>query len=221
MPDISPKPCFILLPGFAPDAMPVAPLKRRLEAAGHPVIAANFWGSNPRRDFSSMTVGQCLDGVRAVIEEAKLKSPIVVGIGVSLGGALLLEHAKTHNDLRTIISIGTPFRLKKRMLFGFLAAIAPYVNPAWSVADKIRMLRLSPLGAAPMVYRYLEGDFLKGLERITTPVVFLHSKRDAVTDYRAIEPFAGKLSSSEKRIAILNNGDHVINYDADVIMEYV
>ena len=82
-------------------------------------------------------------------------------------------------------------------------------------------MRLPPLGVSPAVYAYLEGDFLRGLERIQSPVVFLHSKLDGVTDYRAVSEYAERLSSSKKHVVVLKNGDHVINYDADVIMKYI
>jgi len=70
-----------------------------------------------------------------------------------------------------------------------------------------------------MVAEYLEGDFLKNLEKMNTPVLLMQSKNDGVTDYRVLEKFIAKFPNSRKKIVYMKNTDHVIGYDVKIIME--
>lgn len=115
--------CFILLPGFSPDDVPVKGIKADIEKLGYAAVAANFWGVKPRGghapggndpaiNLSTLTIEECKSGVTSLIDKARQKYKYVVGIGISLGGALLLEHAKEHDDLFCVVSVGTPFSIK-------------------------------------------------------------------------------------------------------------
>ncbi len=213
------KICFLLLPGFSPDYKPVLTLKRALEKRGYAAIANNFFGDLVVDDFKKLTIKQCQKNISDIINQACLKYDRVIGIGVSLGGALLLEHAKTTNNLYGIVSIGTPFKLKYRRLMRIGEFLLPIAYPIWKLFEKIKRLRLLPIGAEPVVVQYLENDFLQKLENVQVPVLFLHSKKDLVTDYRALPEFTGKISSQHKKIILSENGNHVINHDPEFIFE--
>src|SRR5690349_14503400 len=92
------KPCFILVPGLAPDTQPMLPLEKYLEDLGYEVLVANFWGEDDRTDFTRLTIADCQRGMRELVSRVKRDHELVVGIGISLGGALMLEDAKTHQD---------------------------------------------------------------------------------------------------------------------------
>lgn len=211
------KTCFILLPGFSPDHIPVLPLKRVLEDKGYVTIASAFFGDQTFEYFSLLTIKQCHDHVSHLIHSAKQDYERVIGIGVSLGGALLLEYAKTNNDLDGIVSIGTPFKLKYRRLMSAGELMLPIVYPVWRYFEKMKRLRLLPIGAGPVVINYLENEFLQKLEDISTPILFLHSKKDLVTDYRALPKFSERISSKQKKIILSENGNHVIDHDPGFI----
>ena len=215
------KICFILIAGFAPDETPVLELKKVLEKRGYDAIAKGFFGNMMNQDFHLFTATECIKNISELIDDTKCKYDKVFGIGISLGGAFLLEYAKKKNNLDGIISIGTPFRLKNRQLIRLGKMFFPLVYPIWKQLQKIKKLRLVPIGAGNMVVEYLQNDFIKGLDTITTPLLFLHSKKDPVTDYRAIEEFSTRILSARKKIVFFDNGNHVINNDAESIITQV
>ncbi len=156
--------CFLLLPGFAPDAIPVLGIKAHLEEMGYNAVATNFWGNFLLQDFSKLTIENCKEGIAKQIDELSAQYTHVIGIGVSLGGALLLEYAKENNKLHCIISIGTPFELKQKFLIKVGFALYPIFLWRWKFLQRFKSQRPIPLPAAPMVARYLTGDFLKNME---------------------------------------------------------
>jgi esterase/lipase len=212
------KICFILIAGFAPDETPVLELKKSLEKRGYDSIAKGFFGNMMNQDFHLFTATECIKNISKLIDDAKCKYDKVFGIGISLGGAFLIEYAKKKNNLDGIASIGTPFRLKKQKLIKIGQMFFPLVYPVWKQLQKIKKLRLLPIGAGNMVVKYLQNDFIKGLDTITVPLLFLHSKKDPVTDYKAIEKFSAQISSTRKKTVFFDNGNHVINNDAESII---
>ena len=212
------KICFILIAGFAPDETPVLELKKALEKRGYDAIAKGFFGNMMNQDFHLFTADECIKNISKLIDDTKYKYDKVFGIGISLGGAFLLEYAKKKNNLDGIVSIGTPFRLKKQRLIRIGQIFFPFVYPVWKQLQKIKKLRLLPIGAGKIMVEYMQKDFVKGLNTITTPLLFLHSKKDPVTDYRAIEKFSAQIPSARKKTVFFDNGNHVIDNDAESIV---
>jgi esterase/lipase len=210
--------CFVLLPGFSPDFVPVLDLKTSFERRGYHVVATNFFGNAAVDDFAELTIEQCQKEIASLIADQAKKYQKVIGVGISLGGALLLEHAKTSGNLHGIVSIGTPFRLKLRSMIRFAEWIFPVVYPVWRTLQRQKDLRLLPIGAGSMMLRYLEGEFLKDLDKISIPTLFIHSKKDVVTDYRVLPEFGAKLLSQQKAFILSEYGNHVIDHDPDFIL---
>lgn len=209
---------FVLVAGFSSDNEETFWLRDILRAKGYGVTAVSFYGAKIRTEFGSLTEEDCVRNLAEVIEKAAKKSEVVFGIGISLGGALLLEHAKTHTDLAGIASVGTPFRLKnKKLLATGLAIILPLIYPVWKRLQKHERLRLSPLGAVRMSINFMNRRFLENLDQVKTPALFLHSKKDRVTDWRALEEYLPKLGSAKKEILFFDNGNHVINYSPLIV----
>lgn len=211
--------CFILLPGLAPDPIPVLRLKLALENRGYVAIASNFFGEKTIDNFSNLTIDQCKDGISELIKEARKKYHKIIGIGISLGGALLMEHAKKDTDLDAIISIGTPFKLKYRFFMRLGQALIPVVNPAWSQFQKYKSLRLFPIGAANMTINYLKDGFVKDLDLIDTPTLLIHSKKDDICDHQAISEFLPRFSMPVE-VIMLNDGSHTIDRNPELIVKY-
>lgn len=210
--------CFLLLPGFAPDNVPMLGLKKELEALGYSVVATNFWGNGKVSNFSTVTIEQCKQGIADIVSELSATYDVVIGIGVSLGGALLLEHAKNSDDINYIVSIGTPFKLKLRNLIAVGFAVYPFFRPLWNQMQKVSSWRLLPLGAAREVVGYLNGDFSKDLENIKTPTLLVHSKSDFLADYSVVDAALARFSSTHKKAIYPENTDHTINYDNALII---
>jgi len=213
--------CFILLPGFASDSLALLPIQRQLKRAGYAAVAANFWGEQAVDDFSTLTIARCLTGVDELVASMHEHYDLVIGLGFSLGGALLIEHAKIKNGLDYIISIGTPFQLKNRFLIKLGIAAIPLVYPLWKRLAQSRKNKLPPIGAAKMAVDYFSGDFLKSFEKVTTPLLFIHSKKDTVTEFRAVPAALRYFSNTKRELEVHEEGDHVLNYNSETIVTAV
>src|ERR1035437_3431620 len=127
------KIAFIVIPGFAPDNYPVIHLRDKLISLGYHAVAIPFWGDARIHNLSDLTIEQCEEGVANVISSLLKEYEYVIGIGISLGAALLIEYAKIHDDLSHIVSIGTPFKLKNRMIIKLLFLLYPLINLLWQI----------------------------------------------------------------------------------------
>lgn len=217
--DGHPRPCFFLVPGFGPDVLPVRLLGERLEGLGFPVVVSNFWGDMPVGDFAALSMEECATGIAAGLARTRVEHPRVVGIGISLGGALLMECAKTGSHLDYIVSIGTPLKLRNRWLFSGIVWSYPVLAPVWRTLAKIRSLRIPPMEAAGAVMRFLEGGFLRDLHTIRTPLLLLHSRRDFITQYSAAMEFAEHFPS--RNLILFEDGDHVLDYNIERIIQTI
>lgn len=208
---------FVLVAGFSSDHKEAYGLKASLLNCGYSAYALSFYGNGYRDDFTTLTAAECVSNISAYIDECCEKYEKVYGIGISLGGALLLEHAKTNRNLEGIVSIGTPFKLKKRWMISIAQFLLPLFYPAWRRLQKIKRLRLSPVGAGNVMIDYMEHAFLEGLDQVHTPVLFLHSKKDRVSDWRVLPEFFTQVGSEKKELEFFDNGRHVIDHDPDSI----
>jgi len=214
------KICFVLIAGFSSDSQQIWNLGEVLKAAGYGVAIGSFYGEAEAGDFSKLTEAECISNISALINKAADKYESVYGIGISLGGALLLEYAKKENGLSGIVSVGTPFLLRNIKWIRLGIKFFPIIYPVWKYLQKIKKFRLSPIGASEMAVDYMEGTFLENLDKITTPTLFLHSKKDSVTDYRILPKYASMLSTANHKIVYFNNGDHVIDNDPRLIAKH-
>jgi esterase/lipase len=214
------KICFVLIAGFSSDAQQIWKLGDVLKLAGYSVVIGSFYGKTEVDDFSRLTEEECIDNISALINKATEKYERVYGLGISLGGALLLEYAKKENRLSGIVSVGTPFLLRNIRYIRFGIKFFPIIYPVWKHLQKIKKFRLSPIGAVSMAVNYMEGKFLENLDRITTPTLFLHSKRDSVTDYRVLEKYAAMLSVTKHETIYFNNGNHVVDDNPMLIAKH-
>jgi len=208
---------FVLIAGFSSDHKEAYGLKASLIKQGYSAYALSFYGNGYRDDFTTLTAQECVSNISAYIDDCCAKYEQVYGIGISLGGALLLEHAKTNRNLEGIVSIGTPFKLKKRPLISIAQFLLPLFYPAWRRLQKIKRLRLSPVGAGNVMINYMEHEFLEGLDQVQTPVLFLHSKKDRVSDWQVLPAFFAQVGSERKELEFFDNGRHVIDHDPDSI----
>jgi carboxylesterase len=211
---------FVLIAGFSADHMEAVEMKYILEEKGYSAEAISFYGRNYIDDFTHLTLVECLRNISEAINEKAKKYDAVYGIGISLGGALLLEYAKKFSNLKGIVSIGTPVKLSNRKLLAAGQKIIPLIYPVWRRLQKIKQLRLNPIGATKIVINYLEDDLPKNLEKINIPVLLIHSKKDLVSDYRALPDFLEKIKSEKKKIIFSDSGNHVINNDSELIIKY-
>ena len=212
---------FVLVAGFSSDQRETLPLKKSLEKLGFSADAISFYGEGHLDDFTELTIEQCIANVSSVIDRCAEQYGAVYAIGISLGGALLLEHAKHPANLKGLVSIGTPFKLNNKFWISIGQIFLPLFYFAWKRMQKIKRLRLNPLGATNMVMDYLENSLPKNLDCVKIPVLLLHSKKDEVTDYSVLPEYLNKIASEKKQIQFFDNGNHVIDNDPDLVIKYV
>ena len=211
---------FIVVAGFSSDNLEAVKFQKCLENMGFSAQAVSFYGKGYRDDFSGITASECLENISKVINEASEKYEMVFGVGISLGGSLLLDYAKKNDNLQGIVGIGVPFKLRKIRLIHFGEKLFPVFLPIWNYLQKIKKFRLSPLGAASMVTKYLEGEAIQNLDRVKTPVLLIHSKKDPVSDFKAVSKFFDIISSAKKKIIFFDNGDHVVDNDFESVAKH-
>jgi len=210
---------FVLIAGLSSDHKEAYGLKASLKKLGYSAYAISFYGKDYMDDFTNLTAAQCVENISKYIDDCCQTYDTVYGIGISLGGALLLEHAKTNNNLKGIVSVGTPFKLKKRELISVAQFLLPLFYPVWRRLQKIKRLRLSPVGAGNAMINYMENEFLQGLNKVQTPTLFLHSKKDRVSDWTVLEKNVDRMSGAHTEIEFFHNGRHVIDHDPDLVVK--
>lgn len=213
------KICFVLIAGFSADSEQIWRLGDVLKLAGYSVVVSSFYGEAERDDFAMLTEKECINNISVLINRSSDNYERVYGIGISLGGALLLEYAKKENRLSGIVSVGTPFLLRNIKWIRLGMKFFPIAYPIWKHLQKIKKLRLSPIGAVAMAVDYMERNFLENLDKITTPTLFLHSKKDSVTDYRVLEKYAAMLSAAKHKTIYFDNGNHVVDNNPMLIVK--
>lgn len=212
---------FIVIAGFSSDHLEAIKLKKSLETIGLSADALSFYGEGYIDDFTDLNISECLTNASSIIDRRAEQYEAVYGIGICLGGALFLEHAKHAGNLKGIASIGTPFRLNNKFWIELGLKLLPFFYFIWRRAQKIKWLRLSPLGATKMVVEYLETDLPKDLGLVKTPTLLLHSRKDAISDYRALPEYLDLIGSEKKKITYFSNGNHIIDHDPDLVIKYV
>ncbi|HEX7586514.1 MAG TPA: hypothetical protein VF390_02690 [Patescibacteria group bacterium] len=213
------KICFVLIAGFSSDSQQIWKLGDVLKLAGYSVVVSSFYGEAEVDDFSKLTEKECINNISALINKSADSYEHVYGIGISLGGALLLEYAKKETGLSGIVSVGTPFLLRNIRWIRLGIIFFPIIYPSWKHLQRIKKFRLSPIGAVTMAVDYMEGKFLENLDKITTPTLFLHSKKDSVTDYRVLEKYAELLSAAKHKTIYFDNGNHVVDNNPMLIVK--
>lgn len=212
---------FVLVAGFSSDNLEAIKLKKSFDKAGFGSDAISFYGEKYIDDFTDLKISDCVANVSNFINRCAEKNENVYGIGISLGGALLLEHAKWHDNLKGAASIGTPFKLKNKFWINIGLKFLPFFYFIWKRMQKIKFLRLNPLGSTKIVIDYLEIELPKKLNLIKTPVLLLHSKKDPVSDYKILPKYLSFISSEKKKITYFENGNHVIDQNPDLVVQYI
>jgi len=216
----SSRPHFVLVAGYSADEQEALVLKESLEKMGFSADAISFYGEGYIDDFTDLKISDCIKNISGLINRRAEEVENVFGIGISLGGALLLEHAKKYSNLKGITSIGTPFCLSNVKWIKFGQLFLPLFYFVWRQLQKSKRLRLSPLGATKIVVDYLEKDLPINLGAIHVPVLLLHSKKDPVSDFRVLPDYLGQIASRKKKIIFFEKGNHVIAHDAELLVRY-
>lgn len=212
---------FVLVAGFSSDNLDAVKLKKSLDKIGFSSDAISFYGEEYVDDFTDLKISDCIANVSNFINKKTEQYDNVYGVGISLGGAFLLEHAKHSDNLKGIVSIGTPFGLNHKFWINLGLKFLPLFYFAWRRLQKIKSLRLNPIGATRAVTEYLDDELPKKLDHVKTQILFLHSKKDAVSNYKVLPKYLEMISSEKKKITYFENGNHVIDDDPDLVVRYI
>jgi carboxylesterase len=149
----------------------------------------------------------------------------VVIMGLSLGGALAL-YLGAHYPVDGLIAMSTPY-VVPHPLMKPLRPILPLLSLIWRFAAKGPSDWRDPEAAKDHIdyERYpirgavevddLLAEMRLGLPQITTPVLLMYSKCDAIVDAGHAQAISNDLGSSEVKLMWLENSGHVITRDAE------
>lgn len=205
--------CFLVLPGFSLDNTSMRDITQALEALDYPVFSVNFWGNNEQRDFSKLTMEECRVGVAEEINKLSESYEHIVGIGMSLGGALLLDYAKHNDKLYCIVGVGIPFKLKYELFIRFGLFFLPIARLYYRITP-----RKFKWVASGKVVRYLTRDFVQDIDRVRTRVLLLHTTTDFVADRAVVDEFLNMMASTKKQVVYMKNPDHIMDCDSKIIL---
>ena len=204
--------CFIIVPGFDKDTSSVENIKKELEETGYAAFSVNFWGDG-EVNFRTLTMHQAVAGLKSKIEEKAKHYDHVIAIGISLGGALLLEYAKQDSEIDTIVGVGIPFRLQYHYSLAFSSYVFfPILMLWWNLTGShIKWL------ASHRVQKYLSGTFQTNLTAIKTPILLLQSTRDKVVNPVATKRYFETLVTPIKKLIMVDDVDHVLAQNEPII----
>ena len=211
--------CILLLTGFVSNKESLYSIRDAFQKLGYSTFISNFWGETYVEDFSVLTIDQCVTSMSTLIDQLSEQYDCIVGIGISISGAILIEYAKTHtNHLDYIVSIGTPFKIKNMKLIEFGFLFYPLITWLGKIVQRLNRHDMLPILASHTIVTYFEEDFPKNLEKVTTPVFFMHGEYDSVSDGSVLPQYIPRFSSEKKEMIWVSGADHVINYNVDVIV---
>lgn len=121
-------------------------------------------------------------------------------VGLSMGGHIAIKIASKHQD-----------RISAMVLLAPAVDFGKLVEGAKGVAQKVGEYyvfgphRLKEEGVMSIV----KSNAMELAESISIPVLIVHAKNDTAVPYRQSEEFFNRLKSLEKRLVLLDEGEHV------------
>ena len=184
--------------------------------AGHATRLEDLLGTTWRDWYDSVI--KAYDALAGACDE-------IFAIGLSLGAALAL-HLAAHRSLSGVVAAAAPFDVKRPVVslfrtLPFLVNVVPHVgkNPKHddtqdpAVRPKHPHYDRNPVRAGASLIQdflpHLRGD----LRDIRVPALLLQSPHDRAVPRNSMEEFYARLGSSDKRMAWIERGGHLMFED--------
>ena len=153
------KTYFILVSGFSADHVEAIKLQKSLHKLGFSADPISFYGEKYINDFTYLEIADCIKNISDFINKKSEQYENVYGIGISLGGALLLEHAKSNHNLKGIASIGTPFKIVNSNQIRFGLIFLPLFYFIWKRLQEIKFFTTESSGCCKNCNELFGGGF--------------------------------------------------------------
>jgi carboxylesterase len=183
-----------------------------------PLLAGHGYGTD---ELNAVRYQDWIEDVRKEYERLKLSHTKIFIIGMSMGGALALDLA-SKSQVEGVIGIGTPTHLPPQSVFArFLSFFtkAIYKKDGADIADKeernkVVSLKTIPLKALAELRLMLE-KFTGNLNKITTPLLLFHSRKDHTISHKCMHIIASKVSSEIIQTHTYHKSYHILPLDYD------
>lgn len=215
----------LLLHGFSGSPFEMRYFGEGLFKAGYNVECPRLSGHGTRwEDLNRVRYSDWIRDAEFALKNLKTRSRKIYLAGLSMGGALALELAERHPEIRGVILINHAMMLKgfaPRFLF-LLRFFKPYKmkrnqkgnrrNVQDRTVELVNYDRL-PMGGAYQMQR-LSGRVRRRLKKVRQPLLIMKSRADS-QPVKNVFIVTNKASSKRKDIVWLENSFHVATVDVE------
>ncbi|MCM1265014.1 MAG: alpha/beta fold hydrolase [Candidatus Gastranaerophilales bacterium] len=210
----------LFLHGMAQNVTNYQPLYKKLLAKNTGILALEYrgYGANSSAVCSEYKLSKDVErAYKFLTKERGVKPQNITVIGHSMGGALAVDFAQKHKDLKSLILVAPITHTDS-------------LNPKFWQHKKLGMgisEKLYSFGQKFTPLRWLTArnyNSLENIKNVETPVHIIHSNNDSVTSTKGARRFAAQARKQGilKDITILKSGGHKVDSaKVDLISEII
>ncbi len=230
MKTVTPDPFFLegnevgilMIHGFTGSPAELRPVAEEFHAQGWTVYAPLLpgHGTTPA-EMNTMRYTDWQQAVNEALDRLKQQCTTVVVAGQSMGGVLALDLAERRGaELSGVIAYAPALISLDRL--AFLVPVARYFlkfSPKGphdfvdtSALDRLWDYDVNPVLAAHELFT-LTRQVRRKLQRITSPILVMHSQKDKIIDPRSSQIVYDQVASAQKELAFVDQCGHVLTLD--------
>jgi len=208
--------------GFTGSPFEVRALSERIHANGFSVLGPALAGhATEVGDLEATTSDEYVAAAERAFDEAQRRFVRVYVVGLSLGGTLAL-HLATSRPVAGVVTISAPV-----FLYPMVEATVPIVQqwmpglraPANLAAWQGNVIgytstSIGAVGVLRAVLERVRGE----LERVTAPLLVIHSGRDLTVPLASAREIHDRAASADKRLAVVDGGSHVMTVEPNLAL---
>lgn len=204
----------LLLHGFSGTPFEMREIGERMRVRGYGLHAPTLPGhSGDLRALARVSVEDYFIAAERALDEAERNWKRVYVVGNSLGGALALHLAQRRNPA-AVVTINTPVAMPPHVhrITRVLSSVSGNVPVPVNMSALVRRVVGYPLVPIVAVQTFL-GVIARvhaGLRYVRTPLLVLHSGRDATVPSSNAATIAGAVGSRDRRAVVLPHGAHLM-----------
>lgn len=213
----------LLSHGFTGSPASMRPWGEYLAGQGYTVSVPRLPGHGT--DISDM-YGTRYSDYRAEIDSAyaelAAQCDIVVVVGLSMGGTLVLDLAERHPEIAGVVLVNAAVASTNKQLL-LLPLLKHLIKALPAIGDDIKKpdttergydkTPLKPIASLVQAWKTVRAD----LGKITCPVLLFRSTEDHVVDPSSARIILDGIGSQDKREVLLHNSYHVATLDHDAL----
>lgn len=183
-------------------------------------------GSDPE-DLNNIKPSDFLRVASQALQELRTKCRSVYIVGMSFGGAIALQLAKTH-DIKGLILMAPFIHLteptimgipKKSLVKVFPEGFKSHFKESPGIADPLARedhysYAYAPVNAIRNLFDSVE-EFTQHLSDIHCPTLIFHSIKDQTSHFRNSTEILERISSEDRRLIAYHRSNHILSLDYD------